>query len=187
MTFARGRQSAAYHCRLSASYIKWNWNKSNEICAVQFFLPSTSRFIQVGHHLFIFCPPLFQNHTVWDLTFSQLWIIRYALGLCVACYQWVTTLRLRSIYIYLHYLATFSHRSPTQSSHADGKPYPGFHTTLGWHTSWHGQVTQSCPEDRSSHRRQYPLRSSRVWWKHGHVHAPACKFPASGNKLTYSI
>lgn len=105
-------------------------------------------------------------------------------GFCVAYYQCVITLKLRTIYIYLYYHATVSHCSPTQPSHADGKPYSGIHTTLGWHTSWHGQVTQSCSEDRSSYRCQYPLRSSRVWWKHGHVHAPACKCSASGNKLT---
>lgn len=135
-----------------------------------------SILIQLGHQLFIFSRPLLWNHTVYYLTFSQLWISRYVVGLCVASYQCVITLRLRTICIYLYYRVTFSHCSPTQPSRADGKPYSGIHTTLGWHISWHGQVTQSGSEDRPSHRGQYPLRSGRVWWKHGHVHAPACKF-----------
>lgn len=105
------------------------------------------------------------NHTLYDLMFSKLWII---LIISQAC--------LRRFAFTLSHLATLSHCSPTQPSHADGKPYSGIHTTLGWHASWHGQVTQSRSEDRPSHRRQYPLRSSCVRWKYGHVHAPTSKF-----------
>lgn len=82
-------------------------------------------------------------------------------------------------------LATFSHCSSTQPCHVDGKPDSGFHTTFGWNTCWHGQISQSCSEDRSTHRCQHPVCSSRVRWKHGHVHAFACKFSAFGRIISH--
>lgn len=76
------------------------------------------------------------------------------------------------------------HCSPTEPCHVNGKPHPRVHTTLRWNPCWHGQVAQSCSEDRSSHRDQYLIRSSRVRWKHGDVHAAACKFLASTDTLS---
>lgn len=83
---------------------------------------------------------------------------------------------------YLQLLLLFCYCSPIHYCHANGKPYPSVHTTLGWNTCWHGQVTQPRSEDRSPHRCQYPVCSRCVRWKHGHVHAPACKFSMYADK-----
>lgn len=69
-----------------------------------------------------------------------------------------------------------SHCSSTQPRHVDGKPHPGFHATFGGDARWHGQVSQSCPEDRPAHGGQHPVCSGRLRWEHGHVHASACEF-----------